>query len=215
EAACDQHTEVVLAVGNAVFSGLAEPLCRADVVRLTFKAFGVKHRQIVHRFGVAFIGSSDVELLRGGKILFHALALFEHAGEAELRRGQALVRGPLEPTRRLFEIGRNATALGETHGHFVGSPRIPAQRSIAQSRTADTGGQTVGGCWRRRRCQLPARFWLGGVTRNRGGDLVFRARGCPRRGVPGGRKRRGRLARRGPNPGGGTRRRGGRPGADR
>ena len=65
-----EDAEIVLAVGNAVFRGLAEPLCGGGVVRLALDAFGIEHGEVVHGLGVALAGGGHIELARGVRSFF-------------------------------------------------------------------------------------------------------------------------------------------------
>ena len=114
------------------------------IVGLAVDAFGVEHREIVHRLGVALVGGGDVEPARRLEVLLHALALLEQAAEAVLRGREAVIGRAPEPARRLLHAQRNAAAFGEAERDLVGRRRIAAGDRRAQVRAADRGRQFAG-----------------------------------------------------------------------
>src|SRR6185369_16285907 len=76
DAAGKKDGQIVLAVGDAVAGGLAEPFRRRLVVRLAVDALGVEHREIVHRLGVAFTGSRKVQPAGRLQVLLQTVTLF-------------------------------------------------------------------------------------------------------------------------------------------
>ena len=60
DAAGIEDAEIVLAVGDAVIGGLAEPFGRGLIVRLAVDALGIEHGEIVHRLGVARLGGAAI-----------------------------------------------------------------------------------------------------------------------------------------------------------
>ena len=148
DAARGQHPKIVLAVGNAVLRGPTEPLCGVGIVRPTINALRVKDRQIVHCLGVTLAGGGLRKVCwADGEILFHPLALFEHAGVTELRRRQPFARRPLIPSGGFVEIGGDAAALDKTHGDFVGGTWIAAHCRVAQrGPPIAAGNPSAAGC---------------------------------------------------------------------
>ena len=166
----------------AMFSSLAEPQDSVGIVGLAVHALGIEDGEIVHGFGVAFGRRSHIKFLRGGQVLSDALSFFEHARIAELRRCKAFARGALEPFGRLFKICGYASSFHEAHGYFIGRGRITGGRRIAQTRSADGGGQTICRRWLRDWSARPRCSAICRCSRDRAGDLTFcrRRRPCRR-----------------------------------
>ena len=143
KAAREKDGEVVLAVGDAVLRGLAEPLRGRPVVAWAVDAFGIKDGQIVHGLAVTFIGRGAVEVTRPGEVLLHADAFFVKACQPELRWCQALLGSALEPVRCAFIVLRNRTALGEANRHLIGGRWIAGESGRAQRRAANRRRQLV------------------------------------------------------------------------
>src|SRR4051794_17061883 len=83
-AAGKKDGQIVLAVGNAVTGGLAEPFRRRLVVRLAVDALRIEHGEIMHGLGVTLAGGSEVKPAGRLYVLLQAIALFVEAGKPEL-----------------------------------------------------------------------------------------------------------------------------------
>ena len=176
DAARIEDAEIVLAVGDAVVGGLAEPLCRAQVVGLAVDALGVEHGEIVHRLGVAGFAGGEIEAARGIEVLLDPKPLLVEAAEPEMRGHEPLLGGALEPFGGFGEILRDAAAFGVALRDLELGGRIALEGGGAQGAT-DRCRQLVGAAGRRRDC-----------CRLRGGD---RRRGSLRRSSRRGSGRRG------------------------
>jgi hypothetical protein len=108
-------------------------------------AFGVQHREIVHRLGVALIGALQIELPRLVEVLLYALALLVKAAQAIERGRKALLGGALEPLHCQFQICRDAAAFGVAQADLVFGRRIPRGRRVTQCRATDCGRKLLRG----------------------------------------------------------------------
>ena len=115
----------------------------APIIRLAVDALGVEHGEIVHGLGVAGAGGGEIEPPGLGQVLLHALALFQQAAVAELRRRQSLGRRAFEPARRFVHVGRHAAPFGKAHADFVGGGGVAGGGGAAQADAADGGRQAV------------------------------------------------------------------------
>ncbi len=120
DAAGIEHRQIVLAVGEAIVRGLAEPFGGRLVIGALATAIGEQHGEIVHRLRVAAFGGGDVAALGGADILRHAEALLIEAAEAEHRRHQALLGGAVVPLGGFGVVLGNELAIGVAAGDFVG-----------------------------------------------------------------------------------------------
>src|ERR1043166_6062536 len=135
DAARVKDAEVVLAVGNAAVGSLAEPLSSVAVIGIPADAFGVEHGKVMHRLGVPLAGGGGVETARGLEVFPHPLAFLIETSQPVLCRGEAVVRGALEPAQRLLATRRNATPFRVAQREFVFGGGIAGEGGTAQSRS--------------------------------------------------------------------------------
>ena len=99
-----EDAEIVLAVGHAPVGRLAEPLGGSLVVGAFAAAIGFEHGEVMHRLGIAAVGSLQVVAPRDVDVLLHAQALLVEGAEPEDGGHHAGMRGAVVPFRGFVEI---------------------------------------------------------------------------------------------------------------